>query len=118
MPADVSDRAQVTAAIESTVEAFGSLDGVVVNAGVGRGSDVETLSDEQYRTMMDVNVDGAFYTARESLPISGTRPGRWCSSGASPGSTPTAQPRLRRDEVVGPRVRVEPPGRSVTTTSA
>ncbi|EMA16888.1 SDR family oxidoreductase [Haloarcula marismortui] len=67
VPADVSDRAQVTAAIESTVEAFGSLDGVVVNAGVGRGSDVETLSDEQYRTMMGVNVDGAFYTARESL---------------------------------------------------
>jgi NADP-dependent 3-hydroxy acid dehydrogenase YdfG len=68
VPADVSDQAQVTAAVESTVDTLGSLDGVVVNAGVGRGSDVETLSDEQYRTMMGVNVDGAFYTARESLP--------------------------------------------------
>ncbi|MBV0925666.1 SDR family oxidoreductase [Halomicroarcula limicola] len=66
-PADVSDPAQVAAAVESTVETLGSLDGVVVNAGLGRGDDVETMTDDEYRTMMDVNVDGAFYTARESL---------------------------------------------------
>ncbi|WP_135303521.1 SDR family oxidoreductase [Haloarcula amylovorans] len=68
VPADVSDPAQVTAAVESTVETLGSLDGVVVNAGLGRGDDVETMTDDEYRTMMDVNVDGAFYTAREALP--------------------------------------------------
>ncbi|MBX0295968.1 SDR family oxidoreductase [Haloarcula nitratireducens] len=67
VPADVSDPAQVAAAVESTVETLGSLDGVVVNAGLGRGDDVETMTDDEYRTMMDVNVDGAFYTARESL---------------------------------------------------
>jgi len=68
VPADVSDPAEVQAAIESTVETLGSLDGVVANAGLGRGSDVEGMDEESYRTMMDVNVDGAFYTARDSLP--------------------------------------------------
>jgi NADP-dependent 3-hydroxy acid dehydrogenase YdfG len=68
VPADVSDPAEVQAAIESTVEAFGSLDGVVANAGLGLGSDVEGMAEDDYRTMMDVNVDGAFYTARDALP--------------------------------------------------
>jgi hypothetical protein len=68
VPADVSDPAAVAAAVESTVETLGSLDGVVANAGLGRGDEVETMSDDDYRTMMDVNVDGAFYTAREALP--------------------------------------------------
>ena len=68
VPADVSDPAAVAAAVESTVETLGSLDGVVVNAGLALGSDVEAMTDEDYRTMTDVNVDGAFYTARETLP--------------------------------------------------
>ncbi|WP_276273373.1 SDR family oxidoreductase [Haloarcula litorea] len=68
VPADVSESAAVAAAVESTVDALGSLDGVVVNAGLARGSDVETMTDEEFRTMQQVNVEGAFYTAREALP--------------------------------------------------
>ena len=65
---DVTDPEQVTAAVEATVEAFGSLDVVVANAGLGIDESVAEMSDESYRTMMDVNVDGAFYTARAAIP--------------------------------------------------
>jgi len=68
VPADVRDADEVAAAVESTVETLGGLSGVVVNAGLARGSDVETMSDDDFLTMQGVNVNGAFYTAREALP--------------------------------------------------
>jgi NADP-dependent 3-hydroxy acid dehydrogenase YdfG len=67
VPADVRDSAEVAAAIESTVETLGSLAGVVANAGLARGSDVESMTDDEFLTMQQVNTQGAFYTARESL---------------------------------------------------
>ncbi len=54
---------------------------------------------------MDVNVDGAFYTARESLSDLRDGAGRWCSSVASPGSIPGRSTPSRRDEVVAPWLR-------------
>jgi NADP-dependent 3-hydroxy acid dehydrogenase YdfG len=67
-PTDVRDSDAVGALIAATAEQFGGVDGIVANAGLARGSDVTEMSDEQYRTMMGVNVDGAFFTAREALP--------------------------------------------------
>jgi NADP-dependent 3-hydroxy acid dehydrogenase YdfG len=66
--ADVTDDAQVAALVAETVEAFGQLDVVVANAGLGRDVAVEEMDTATYRQMMDVNVDGAFFTARESIP--------------------------------------------------
>lgn len=67
-PTDVRDSDAVGALIAAAAERFDGVDGVVANAGLARGSDIATMSDEQYRTMMGVNVDGAFFTAREALP--------------------------------------------------
>jgi NADP-dependent 3-hydroxy acid dehydrogenase YdfG len=73
VPTDVTDEEEVGAAVEATVEAFGALDVAVVNAGVGRQGDVAELPTEKYRHMMDVNVDGTFFTARAALPhLAGT----------------------------------------------
>ena len=36
--------------------------------GVAAGSDIETMSDEDYRRMMAVNTDGVFYLTRAALP--------------------------------------------------
>ena len=68
VPTDVTDESQVASLVEAAVDAFGSLDVVVANAGVGVGGAVEDLSTADYRTMMDVNCDGMFFTAREAVP--------------------------------------------------
>jgi NADP-dependent 3-hydroxy acid dehydrogenase YdfG len=65
---DVRDESDVSGLIETTVERFGSLDILVNNAGLARGSDVEEMTTEEYRTMMGTNVDGVFFATREALP--------------------------------------------------
>ncbi|WP_129115521.1 SDR family oxidoreductase [Halegenticoccus tardaugens] len=68
VPTDVSDEAQVERMIEQTTEKFDSLDVLVNNAGLGREGSVEELSTEDYRQMMDVNVDGMFFATRAAIP--------------------------------------------------
>lgn len=69
-PADVSDEAEVQAVVEETVSTFGKLDILVNNAGIATDSEtpVEEFPTDQYRTVMGVNVDGMFYTARAAIP--------------------------------------------------
>ena len=67
VPGDVRDRATSAAAVEAVVEAFGGLDVVVSNAGLGRGGEVETMPDEAYAAMQETNVDGTFFLTREAL---------------------------------------------------
>lgn len=68
VPTDVMDRSEVEHLVDQTVTTFNRLDIVVNNAGVGRPGDVEQMSDEDYHTVMDVNVTGIFYVTRASLP--------------------------------------------------
>ncbi|MDZ5812075.1 SDR family oxidoreductase [Halorubrum sp. AD140] len=68
LPGDVRDRATSETAVESAVDRFGGLDVVVSNAGVGRGSDVASMTDEEYFAMQETNVDGTFFLTREALP--------------------------------------------------
>jgi len=65
---DVRDAATSAAAVEAAVDEFGGLDVAVVNAGTARGSDVATVTDEEYAAMQETNVDGAFFLTREALP--------------------------------------------------
>lgn len=65
---DVRDRETSDAAVERTIERFGGIDVVVANAGVGRGGDVATMTDEEFETMQETNVDGTFYLTRAALP--------------------------------------------------
>ena len=67
-PTDVTDETQIETAVEGTVETFGGLDVVVNNAGLGRSAPVEEMTTEQYRQMMDVNVDGMFFLSRATIP--------------------------------------------------
>ncbi|RXK48613.1 SDR family oxidoreductase [Halorientalis pallida] len=68
VPTDVTDEAAVEALIDATIEEFGGLDVLVNNAGLARGGSIEDMSTEQYRTMMDTNVDGMFFAARAAIP--------------------------------------------------
>ena len=64
---DVADSNAVTEAIKSAVSDFGPLEVVVANAGVTRDGLALRMSDEQWREVLSVNLDGAFYTARAAL---------------------------------------------------
>jgi len=64
---DVGDEAAVVAGVARAVERFGRLDFVAANAGVGvtAPSFAETTT-ELWRKVMQVNLDGAFWTLREA----------------------------------------------------
>jgi NAD(P)-dependent dehydrogenase (short-subunit alcohol dehydrogenase family) len=52
------------------VDRMGGLDIVHLNAGVTTGeSDLEQLTDERYRRLLRVNVDGVVFGARAVLPV-------------------------------------------------
>jgi NAD(P)-dependent dehydrogenase (short-subunit alcohol dehydrogenase family) len=64
---DVSDEAAVVAAMTDTVAELGRIDAVFVNAGVSsRSTSFIDMTADDWRRVMSVNLDGAFYTAREA----------------------------------------------------
>jgi len=71
MVLDVTDRAQVDAAMAETRRRHGSLDILVNNAGVyiGYGGPVRSITDEMWKTLWTVNVDGVFYCCRAAASI-------------------------------------------------
>jgi 3-oxoacyl-[acyl-carrier protein] reductase len=67
-PADVRDPAALSAIAAATAARFGSLDILVINAGVGAYGPFLDLPAEDLEAMIDINVKGALYTARAALP--------------------------------------------------
>jgi NADP-dependent 3-hydroxy acid dehydrogenase YdfG len=68
VPTNVHDEDSVDEMVETTVEAFDCLDVLVNNAGLARGESVEDMTTGDYDTMMETNVDGAFYATRAAIP--------------------------------------------------
>jgi NAD(P)-dependent dehydrogenase (short-subunit alcohol dehydrogenase family) len=70
VPADVSDPASVRNLFARTHEAFGRLDVLFNNAGVGApGIPLEDLSYEQWKTVVDINLTGAFLCTQEAFKL-------------------------------------------------
>ncbi len=62
---NVGDQAAVHAAFEETLASFGKVDSCFANAGVSGRSEQSNFTDmpvEEWRRVMDVNLDGAFFT--------------------------------------------------------
>jgi 3-oxoacyl-[acyl-carrier protein] reductase len=69
VPTDVTQRAAVQRMVQVTVETFGGLDILVINAGVGGGRQhVEASDPETWRTTLEVNLLGAYYCAQAAIP--------------------------------------------------
>lgn len=65
---DVSDFAQVGAAVEKTVATFGSLDVALNNAGIGgEAAKVGEMSEAAWLQVIDVNLNGVFNGMRHQL---------------------------------------------------
>ena len=131
---DLRDRASIDRAVAAAVAAFGGLDVVVNNAGVGIYGDLESVSDEDWRTVMETNVTGPFQVMRAAIPrlrqarggwiiniasLAGANPfaggGAYCASKAALiALTESAMQELRGDNI---RVSVVLPGSTATKFS-
>ena len=67
-PLDVTREDQWDRAIAAAVDAFGGLDVLVNNAGVGQQLAIEDTDEAVWRQTMDVNVTGAFLGTRHAIP--------------------------------------------------
>jgi NAD(P)-dependent dehydrogenase (short-subunit alcohol dehydrogenase family) len=68
LPLDVTDDAEVTAAVAAAEDRFGAVDVLVNNAGYGYRSAVEEGEDDAVRTLFDTHVFGTARTIKAVLP--------------------------------------------------
>ena len=70
VPTDVRDINSVQALIRKTIEAFGRLDLLFNNAGVGAPPvSIDELTLEQWQTVVDINLTGPFLCTQEAFRI-------------------------------------------------
>ncbi len=58
---DVTDRNSVDAMVARTLSAFGRIDFIMNNAGITKWAPAEEVTEEDWRAVMAVNLDGLFY---------------------------------------------------------
>src|SRR4051812_26058200 len=92
---DVTDPAQVRALFDATVSRFGRLDVLFNNAGVGTPFSVnlEDLSLEQWRAVIDTNLTGAFLCTQQAFRVMKSqqpRGGRIINNGSVSAQVPRA----------------------------
>ncbi len=76
-PSDVTDAAAVSAMVAHAVQTLGRLDILVNNAGGIRDSRIETMSEEDWDEVHNLNLKAAFLCARAAVPqLRGSDAGR------------------------------------------
>ena len=100
--ADVTRSDDVQGLVRAAVEAYGRLDIVCANAGVGLRRTVEDTSMDEYDRVMDANVRGVFLCMQHGIrSCAGAAAGaswssrRWRRSSPSRWTLRTAHPRVR-----------------------
>jgi 2-hydroxycyclohexanecarboxyl-CoA dehydrogenase len=89
--ADISNRAQVKAALEKLRDVFGPITIVVNNAGIVDFTPFEQITDESWDRMFAVNVRGTFIVTQEVLPdMKAAKWGRIVNISSSSAQTGTA----------------------------
>lgn len=70
IPVDVTDPEQVDQMVAKTVAEFGRLDIAINNAGIGvpNKKPLAEMSNQDWRQVMAVNIDGIFYSMRAEIP--------------------------------------------------
>jgi len=63
---DVASEEQVVEATRATLERFGRIDAAFANAGYGTFKSFTKMTSEDWHQVLEVNLDGVFYTFREA----------------------------------------------------
>jgi SDR family mycofactocin-dependent oxidoreductase len=66
--ADIRDAERMGAVVDEASAVLGGLDGVVANAGVLTSGTWDQVSEQDWRTVLDVNVIGTWNTCRAAIP--------------------------------------------------
>lgn len=69
VPADVSSSEDVARLIDTTVSTFGRLDYAVNNAGIAVHKKLHEVTEEEYDTIMGVNLKGVFLGLQQAIPV-------------------------------------------------
>ena len=88
--ADVSRPEDCARLVQETVDAFGRLDVLVNNAGVGILASIEELSVEDWQTQIDTNLRGVFCCSKAAVPHLKTAEGWIINIGSLAGRNPFA----------------------------
>ncbi|GAB92879.1 SDR family NAD(P)-dependent oxidoreductase [Gordonia rhizosphera] len=64
VPADVADPDQCQAVVDAAMETFGRVDVLINNAGVGTAFPATRETPEQFRQVIDVNLNGSYWMAQ------------------------------------------------------
>jgi NAD(P)-dependent dehydrogenase (short-subunit alcohol dehydrogenase family) len=92
LPTDVADPAAVAEAVSGAWEALGGLDVVVNAAGVGLPTPLESLDARDWQEVIDINLSGTFFVAREAaLRMAGSEGGAIVNVGSELSSIGMAQ---------------------------
>lgn len=67
--ADVGEQQSIEQTVQRIAADFGKLDIIVANSGISSSVAGEEYTTEQWRDIMKVNLDGAFYTAQAAARI-------------------------------------------------
>jgi NAD(P)-dependent dehydrogenase (short-subunit alcohol dehydrogenase family) len=92
VPTDIGDPDSVTALFEATRARFGRLDLLFNNAGISApGAPLEDVTVEQWRAVVDVNLNGAFFCTQQAMRLmkaQDPRGGRIINNGSISAHTP------------------------------
>ncbi len=91
VPTDVCDPQAIRALFAQTKSAFGRLDLLFNNAGIGAAGLLEDLSVEQWKAVVDTNLTGSFLCTQEAFKIMKSqdpRGGRIINNGSISAHTP------------------------------
>lgn len=84
--ADAGDYKSLEQVVVKGLEKFGQLDAVFANAGTGvKTPGTETGDADEWKTMIDVNINGLLYTARLTLPHLRETTGHFLMTGSAAG---------------------------------
>jgi NADP-dependent 3-hydroxy acid dehydrogenase YdfG len=68
LPGDVALEGDATKSVEDTVAQLGRIDILINSAGVNEAGGVESLTLDQWRRVIDINLMGTLYTCKAAIP--------------------------------------------------